>query len=353
MILFEGKRIQQEEKVLLANDLSGRRILLHLKDSSVMSTFSNRFSITSERTKRLWTINTKGGPLLDCFLVERVQGGQFFDSVYEAIVSDNENDEIVGWSLVTIDEKHRSPEFYSDSINLRLFSFNTIAHNDEKILSSEQFELMILDRCPNSTLRHIRKSFELFEGAKVYNAIKSEDRQREIRHEIIGKRIEYYEEVIEGLRTLRSHSPKKYTELSYWKEHEFREKARDARVELFGVDAAFIGVDEIWFNKIRPLIQSKVITVEKDSEIVVRVRDGRIINREDLEPNALFVVIERISLFDDGKSQSYSISLYRCANEKDDEKNAMHYDEDQVEVIQNLRVDMNELPFEYIKDTRS
>lgn len=358
MITFPGKehlRLDKDNTQLLKDDLTGCELLLHLKDDTIFSKYATAFDMND--WKKSWKRNTEGNPLLNCYLIELIEGGEFSKSKYEAVVLNAEGDEIVGWSHVVVDSKGRGPDSFGEVIYIKAFGFsslnteivNTGRHNNDFLTSTDDFHLMILEKCSLDTLAHLRRMFELCPAARVYNSFKIDSANSKRIQTIIEK----YEEIIYDLQELRieeqatprtsifSGRKKKYSEVTHWQENNLRMKVRELRKEQFINVRGFFLLEDFWFDRIRPHVMNDKVEIAINEELIFS--NYKVAERDSLAEGDLFVkVIRKTDTPDVLYRFLLELVIIKTGN------NIYNYGKKYDEVLYSLCVNLDEKKFDYM-----
>jgi len=305
MLSIEEVAITKENLSLLSQDLTGRQIVLRLRNKTVLEENSNPFTGELKRFSHIWRQSELETQNLFCTLLRKTDSGLFSNATYEAISVDSGNGEIEGWSLVVIDDFDHDIQEWRQPIAIDLFGFISTHLETEEILNSDVIELRILDRIDSSSLKYLRKMFELYPGSQVYHALAQEEEARKI--DIL--KLERLDEILEDIKEIRIDRPENYTESTYWKELEFRESAKELRAKLYGKLFGYVSLEKFWFDVARPMIRAKSLIIEEQNQAFFLRNE--LVDESKLKPNDVFVIVR----FHD-KGYFLTLSWWDCNDQK-------------------------------------
>jgi hypothetical protein len=297
MIVIGEKTITESEKGLLKNDFTGYNVVLYLKSREILKEHSSFHGDALEQFPGAWKISTDGRPMLWAYLINRIDWGEFQDSTYECIVQNSNGSELSAWSIVTIDSQHRSGEWNSEQINLNLFGFYNYSQKKRDPYTTEDYKLWFRDRVDADHLSRLKAQFTLFPGAALYHKLQYDKTRRQA----LIEELEVVENIVSDLSKLRNDSRKHYSEISYWKEWEFRKRAEELRKEIFSDVYGIFRVEYFWYTYLQSPIRRKTLIVE--SGITYYFRNRKLSALDEIQEGELYCTLDS---FDD----LYSVRMY-------------------------------------------
>lgn len=254
MVEVDKQKITMENKSLLGEDLSGSTVIIHIKD---FEKFKSEFRMNDEaKIQKYWHSNNNER-VLRCELIEKLNKSSFEMNIYDAVILDDEN-KIKFWSTATIDKEHQTSYDFSNKPVFRLFGLTDI--DVEKF--TELYEINIFKNYGEDSIERLKLALELFEDAKLYAAIKRRNKEKEA----LRIRLQTLEEWEKEINDLKVFEPKRYSEVTYWKEKDIKAEIHTIRRNLFG-EGGELNLEKYWFTHIKHGVTSKKIEINKDAFI--------------------------------------------------------------------------------------
>jgi hypothetical protein len=316
--------------------------LIRVKDEATLAKYYWLDSGGENRNRKHWRESPEGKLVLDCMLIEKLGGGVLKASSYMAVILGEGNNEVIGWDEVVLDSEGRELDSYKEPCPFRFFGFRMPFGEQTDPTEAVDFELRVQDAYDGEYLRRLRKIFELTESAKIYNSLKREDEEKQLKKDELERCYALIDEMAEW----RLENPEEVTEVFLWKEHEFRSRSLQLREELFGHLKHFQHLEDVWYERLNRGL------IPPEEGAVTYYSRNKLVDLDVVKFGEVYVRIENVNGRHNLSSLVAKPIAFNLFAEQHDERMYFYENSERLEFLQVGSKDSRFSPIGYLEKNR-